>query len=178
MKTFRNSATKAGTTLVALALLMVTVLVAAGCGSSSKSSSVLPTEEALRERVAGYWNLRLKGETIRRYQDYMAAAYKEGRDGQEPVSLEEYVRKVSGAAIFTGFEIKQIAIQEADEETGEILAHVHLEYDWHINPSIANVTPTSKTAPLETIWIFEEGEWRRWREATEEESILLNADPS
>ena len=145
-----------------------------GCTGGGSSGGTVPTEEALRERVAGYWNLRMQGETIRRYQEYVSTAYKEGRGSEKAVTLEDYVRRVSGAAIFTGFEIKQVAIQEPDAETGEVRGHVLLAYDWHVNPEIANIVPRTKTAPLETIWLFEDGEWRRWREAKAEEAVLMN----
>ncbi len=140
--------------LRALALLSLVTL-AWGC--TAKSSTV-GTEERLRERVTAYWDLRIDGDAVRRW-DYWTEAFR----SEKP--LEDFVRGVSGAAVYTGAGIEKVVI---DGNEG----HVRLHYDWHVSPSIAPVTPVTKRAAAESIWIFENGDWFKSRTLETEEHSL------
>ncbi len=125
---------------------------ASGAKAGTGGSKV---ERALQARVDSYWDLKVQGDTIQRYQEFMSTSFKQG-DGEdrEGITLEDFVRRSTGAATYTGAEFKKAALDESGES-----ARVLVEYQWHISPGIAPVKMTPKTASWESKWVLDGGKW-------------------
>jgi len=145
------------------AALLCTAVVAFGCGGAGRPSAEAGTEAGLRDRAASYWDLRLSGDTLRLYQEFMSERFREDR------SIEDFVSNAHGAAVYTGYRIAKLAIDEDDPSRARVL----VEYDWHVNPEMFNVSPNPKTARAESIWVFEEGLWKFDETVDEGETKLM-----
>ena len=135
---------------VSRAALLVGALVLWGCGGAEEAAPESGTEEGLRDRAAEYWDLRMAGDTLRLYQEFMSERFRGDR------SIEEYVANAHGAAVYTGYRITKVLLETEDPSQARVL----VEYDWHVNHEMFNVKPKPKTARAESIWVFEEGLWK------------------
>ena len=132
----------------------------ASSNSAKAGGDTSKIERILQSRVESYWDLKIQRDTIQRYQEFMSSGFKEGvgetASGEErkPISLEDFVRRSTGAAVYTAAEYKKAVL----DETGES-ARVLVEYQWHIAPGIAPVKMKPKTANWESKWVLDGGKW-------------------
>ena len=142
-----------GVVIGLLVASITAILLSPGCGNSQPRAAGIPLEERVKE----YWTLKLQGDELRRYE-YLEPSYR------AVVSAEEFIRKSAGAAVYTGFEIKEVSIDGSD-------AVVDLEYTWHIHPSLLKgIKPPIKTVPQESQWVLVDGVWYKKASPTADES--------
>jgi len=168
MSTLRNRIAIRSAAIPTAAILAVASLLMIGCRETPGTAGAgAATEERLRQRVSDYWQLRLDGDPVRRY-----AFMSEKVQAETPI--EEFVGG-TGLAIYKRFEIEKVAMEPAagDESTE---ARVLVEYDWHISTKVAPLKPPVKTALVEEIWTFENGDWY-WNDRVDDhEEMTLSID--
>lgn len=125
--------------------LLLTLLMSSCAGLSGKPK--LSPEEALRSRVAAYWDARVAGAPEKAYEILEP-------DARKTISLGSYCRK-TGNSIILSYKIHDIKLDPQGSE-----AMVRVERSFRIRPGAIpiNIDKTLEQTGNEP-WVLVDGEW-------------------